>query len=596
MGIIKLLSIRGYSCLSLLTLLSLMCVLSAAEYAHERAGVSAIFSHDASLHIEALPNCRLKTELAQLSPKAREHALRRMRTYGVATHDLNCLHADAQGEMFFQCSDVPDEVVDDAAAVVETSAGASIWEDGFAPSGPVAISAPPIFNSKLGATNIAYIDFNGDVITGTAWNSHSIGGPVITARAFNIDGDATTFSVTEQTRIYQVWQRMAEDFAAYDINITTDPFYDDQTNRGPTIAQVLISHNGDFKNDNAGGRAYLGVFGFSNYATYYSPALVYYNKLSSRSDYIAEAASHELGHNLGLSHDGTSSKDYYNGHGSGVTSWGPIMGTGYNRNVSQWSNGEYYDANNSQNDADRLNSKLGQRIDDYANSIGGASPLFVNGGTNIDNTHEDNQGIILGPADPDVFKFATGSGSINLRVDPFVVGSTTRGGNLDVKLRLLDGSGAELVTANPSSTTYAEIATSVSAGTYYLEVSGVGFGSPLSAGPSGYVDRFSQGQYFISGSVFNPASDLTAPTASALASNITTGGLAAHDIELTYDDDVAINVSSLSNADVRVTGPNSFNQLATFVNVNINSNGKPRVATYRINAPGGTWDFADNGV
>mgnify|MGYP001765422319 CR=1 FL=1 len=36
---------------------------------------------------------------------------------------------------------------------------------------------------------------------------------------------------------------------------------------------------------------------------------------------------------MGLSHDGTASQAYYGGHGTGDISWGPLMGTGYDRNV-----------------------------------------------------------------------------------------------------------------------------------------------------------------------------------------------------------------------------------------------------------------------
>jgi len=35
---------------------------------------------------------------------------------------------------------------------------------------------------------------------------------------------------------------------------------------------------------------------------------------------VAEAASHEVGHSLGLSHDGTSTATYYQGHGLGSDS------------------------------------------------------------------------------------------------------------------------------------------------------------------------------------------------------------------------------------------------------------------------------------
>ncbi|WP_197047603.1 hypothetical protein, partial [Planktothrix serta] len=43
------------------------------------------------------------------------------------------------------------------------------------------------------------------------------------------------------------------------------------------------------------------------------------------------------------------------------------------------------------------------------------------------------------------------------------------------------------------------------------------------------------------------------------------------------------------------TGPNGFDQLATFVSVDTNSDGTPRTATYSIDAPGGSWDSAEAG-
>ena len=55
--------------------------------------------------------------------------------------------------------------------------------------------------------------------------------------------------------------------------------------------------------NSGGGVAYVGVWGHSDYPAKYSPALVYYDNLASGTTYIAEAASHEFGHNLGLSHD-----------------------------------------------------------------------------------------------------------------------------------------------------------------------------------------------------------------------------------------------------------------------------------------------------
>ena len=55
---------------------------------------------------------------------------------------------------------------------------------------------------------------------------------------------------------------------------------------------------------------------------------------------IFEAISdiwHEFGHNLGLSHDGTTTgTTYYGGHGSGLVSWAPIMGNSYYNSMGQY--------------------------------------------------------------------------------------------------------------------------------------------------------------------------------------------------------------------------------------------------------------------
>ena len=90
--------------------------------------------------------------------------------------------------------------------------------------------------------------------------------------------------------------------------------------------------------------------------------------------------------------------------------------------------------------------------------------------------------------------------------------------------------------------------------------------------------------------------DTLAPEASLDVSDITIGGGSTYTFTVQYTDNVAVAVSSLDNADVRVTGPNGFSQVATFVSVDTNTDGTPRTATYRINTPGGSWDWRDNGT
>ena len=73
-------------------------------------------------------------------------------------------------------------------------------------------------------------------------------------------------------------------------------------------------------------------------------------------------------------------------------------------------------------------------------------------------------------------------------------------------------------------------------------------------------------------------------------------GAADRTFTVTYTDDTAIRVGTFNSWDVNVVGPNGFSQYAQFVNADTATNGTPRTATYRITAPGGTWDAADNGA
>jgi len=96
--------------------------------------------------------------------------------------------------------------------------------------------------------------------------------------------------------------------------------------------------------------------------------------------------------------------------------------------------------------------------------------------------------------------------------------------------------------------------------------------------------------------LYQPTPDTTAPTVTSVsASNLSVGG-GSYDFTVTYSDNRAINISTIDDLDVRVTGPNSFSQLATRVSVSSATNGSPITATYRVPAPGGSWDTADNGT
>lgn len=571
------------------------------QFAQGQIPVKKEFPVGALKRIDQLPDGRFRGQLDKLPPAAQNRALEWLRSFHFPESDVTSLHVDAAGGISYTC-EFGHAHVEEEPATEETepeTANAAV------PISPFPDSLK--FHSRPGLTKRIYINFVGETVSGTAWND-SLGRTSIPALAYSTDTDSTTFSDAEQAAIKRIWQRMAEDFAAFDIDVTTER----PATFNTTTAMVLITRNTDANGNpnpasTAGGVAYVNVFGISNFS-FYSPAWVYHNNLGNGEANIAEAASHEIGHNLGLSHDGTSSQSYYGGHGtsSDPISWGPLMGTGYNRNVSQWSKGDYLNANNTQDDLAIIAGKTGYRTDDHGNSPGAATPLTITGGTTISsttpqndptNSNPANKGVIERTTDTDVFSFVTGAGSIQLNANPWIQSAGTRGGNLDILLELRDETGSLLASSNPADLTTASITANVSAGAYYLHVRNTGVGDPFASTPTGYTVYGSGGQYFISGTVKDPGGFVVAPVAEGQFSDLTGSGQSTHTFSVTYSDDVAVDVSSLGTGDVRVTGPNDYNQLAQFVSVDNTTNGSPRTAIYSVTpAGGGTWTASLNGT
>ncbi len=334
---------------------------------------------------------------------------------------------------------------------------------------------------------------------------------------FDLDGDPGSFSAQEVDRMAESWRRVAEELAPWDIDVTTEEPPFTLSSSGRVVYASNVGHNLVTQQRDAngfyvytqggcgcGGVAYLGVFGNS----YYQPGLSF----NSGTGTNAMTISHEFGHNLNLSHDGTSTSGYYSGHGSGETSWGPIMGAPFGRSVVTWSRASYPDANNNQDDLAVINNSLPRRADDHTDTaLGAATPLVVTNGVNVvsstrvtDPAWSDlaNKGILEDPNDYDLFAMTVGAGEIALTVSAANRESFegTVGANLDIQARLLDAAGGVLQVANPQSQLGASINyTVLTPGTFYLEVTGVG--KSAVTGDPGYADYGSIGQYYIEGSV-----------------------------------------------------------------------------------------------
>ena len=349
-----------------------------------------VFGLNGQVQLEDVPDGRFKNELRNLSEEARRYALDKLGKLHVPLNDVASLNVEKNGQLFYQCNGprLPPPPREVAAAQSEAAPGLPSAPVVTVAAATVPIATPPVRHSRPGATKVIYLDFNGHTITGTAWNNEkgAVGDanyrPAVAsyvAKPFDIDSDPTSFNDAEQGTIILVWERVAEDYRGFDVDVTTE----EPAVFTATTGRVLITSNTDANSvlmpswDSAG-VAYLDVFGNANYVSYLSPALVYANKNYNNESYIAEAVSHEMGHNLSLSHDGTIGGDeYYAGHGSGETSWGTIMGAAYNKNVTQWSKGEYFNANNPQDDLAIIAGHLGYVPDDRTDSNATAAPLTV---------------------------------------------------------------------------------------------------------------------------------------------------------------------------------------------------------------------------
>jgi PKD repeat protein len=408
------------------------------------------------------------------------------------------LKVDRRGRLFFE-----DEFVAPQPATPAASES-SLLDGTLAP-----LDQTFLLHSKPGAKRTIYLNFQGATINNSAWGSG------LTALPFDMDGAPYSFSTAELQRIQGIWQRVAEDFAPFDVNVTTQVPSSDLITRSGSAddvfgTTVLITSTAGVYDCSCGGVAYLGVF--DDTSDYYKPALVFWNKLGSGEKNVAEAASHEAGHNMGLNHDGTASTGYYTGHGSGATGWAPIMGVGYYQSLVQWSKGQYAGANNVQDDYVVMGGNgLPLRADDHGDTTGTATPM---GGASSGGTSSlTASGVIERPSDVDMFSFVAGAGSATVTLSP-----AARSANLDALIELRNSAGALVASANPTDALNASLTVSLPApGTYYVSVQGVGKGDPLAAG---YTDYGSLGLYALA--VSAPSGSGSAPVAVASA-NPTSG-------------------------------------------------------------------------
>ncbi|MEO8823556.1 MAG: T9SS type A sorting domain-containing protein [Ginsengibacter sp.] len=318
----------------------------------------------------------------------------------------------------------------------------------------------PKLSSFPSAKATIFFDFDGQTVSGTSWN-----------------GGSTFYcepAVLTDDQITEIFNRVSEDYRPFNINITTDS----TVFLAAPIAQrvrIIVTPSSDWYNGNVGGISFTGSFVWGDD----TPGFVFTNKLGNAPKLIAECCTHESGHTVGLSHQAKYSgtctliSTYNDGKGLGETSWAPVMGNSYYRNLSGWNNGPTpYGCTNDQDNLSIITSRNGftYRLDDHSNDPANNPTLL-----SIANTQFSSEGIITTNSDKDAFKInLPKNGLLHVDANPYSVGPNNEGADLDMEVTLLNSNMNVVKVYSPEEKLNVTIDTTLMAGDYFLVVKGSG--------------------------------------------------------------------------------------------------------------------------
>lgn len=410
-----------------------------------------------------------------------------------------------------------------------------------APAASSLLPVVPAFSSRPGATDKLVIDFDGDF--SASWGGFAPG----QTPAYNTEGDPSTFTAGELANIEYIWQRVAEKFSPFNIDVTTVDT--GNLNNGVTL-RAIVGGNGSWYGSGVGGVAY--VDGYTNGL----PNTVYiFSSNYGSATGVAETVAHESGHAYGLYHqsvwaNGVNVQEY----NPGTSAKAPIMGSSGSSQRGMWwlgpnSNSPSATAQDDLAIISRAGNTFGYRADDAGNTIAAAVAMTANGNSRT------AAGVITQISDVDVFSFnVAAAGPTNVRVD---IANSLLGpmGMLDSALEIQNASGQVVATASTAALSES-LTFAAQVGTYYAFVKSQG----------NYGDV---GQYTVT-ATSNP--DTLAPTASGGMFAFQTG----HTVEFTFSEDVS---SSLIGEDLIVQAAGGG---ATYTPSNVNFNPATNTALFNF--------------
>jgi hypothetical protein len=389
-------------------------------------------------------------------------------------HDL---HFDAKGKPLYACS-MYIQVGPDTTTYTST------------PSYPLADTF--VLHSRPTATRKIYLDFNGHDTIGTPWNAGR--SATLTTPPFSRDA-SPDFNDAERAIVQDVFRRVAEHFAPWNVDVTTeDPGVDGlrKTSAGDLAYGIRVVIGPKAFTTPAAGIAYLNSFSDS----IDNPCFTF-AEASWNAALIAGVTSHEVGHTVSLVHQGQNPGDgeYFGGHGTGALSWSPIMGNGL-RPVNQWAKGEYQNSTSQQDNLVAIanpGSGVPLLADDHGDTRDTAS--FAPGlSTTVG-------GVIGSTNDIDMIRINAGRG--NLVITPKV---SLIAPNLRLQIRVLDATGTVLGTYVGAGTAGNMAPAPITLrlaneGVHFIELDGIGNGTGVT---EGYTEYGSVGYYSLSASWADP--------------------------------------------------------------------------------------------